>query len=310
VIANRVPACSCCGTPTPDEKQIDARFGLPDAALAAPEENHHEVGVGALLRVDDVGCFIRCLLPVRLTDDIELVLGTWLEIESTDLDHANTVWGKPAYAALTLRGALANSIEPWGDGLLGATATVEVRNTDEIPYVIGSDHPLLSRVLAETWGRHEILRCFGHPLPVPVRTRLNEHWPIERTAALAARVIDGTSQFAGPGRTVHADLFPGNADRTPEEVLASVMAGAPAVPPEQQLTEQLPDGLRHAFWLTSRTHDREQHELYGFTVHDSGSAAGVVCMWDAPEDLSWAQHVWRSLHRSTRRDEAGAALDD
>ncbi|WP_455359923.1 DUF2199 domain-containing protein [Streptomyces sp. SYSU K21746] len=299
MIANPVPACSCCGTPTPDEKRIDARFGLPDAALAAPEEARHEVGVGALLRVDDIGCFVRCLLPVRLTDDIELVLGTWLEISAADLDHALAMWQDPAYKGLVLRGALANSIKPWGDGLLGATATVEVRNPDEIPYVVRSGHTLLAEVLAGTWDRHEVLRCFGHPLPVAVRTRLNEHWSIERTAGFAGRVIDDTSQFAAPGRTVHADLFSDSDGRSREEFLASLLHGAPAVPPEQQLTEQLPDGVRHAFWLTSRPHGRDQHELYGFTVHESGTAAGVVCMWDEPEDLAWAQHVWRSLHRST-----------
>lgn len=168
---------------------------------------------------------------------------------------------------------MANSIKPCSDGLLGAPATAQVRNPDEIPYVVGSDHPFLAHVLAGTWERHEVLSCFGHPLPVAVRTRLDEHWSIERTAGLAARVVDGASQFGGPARTVHADLFSDNAGRNPEEFLASLLSGAPAVPSEQQLTEQIPDGVRHAFWLTSAPQGREQHELYGFTVHDSGIAA-------------------------------------
>ncbi|MER6784290.1 hypothetical protein ABT330_06555 [Streptomyces sp. NPDC000658] len=54
MIATPGPACSCCGTPVPDEERIDARFGLPDAALEVPEEARREVGVAALLRVD--GC--------------------------------------------------------------------------------------------------------------------------------------------------------------------------------------------------------------------------------------------------------------
>ncbi|WP_406352903.1 DUF2199 domain-containing protein [Streptomyces sp. NBC_00658] len=299
MIANHAPACSCCGTPTLDEKRIDVRFGLPDVALEVREEARHEVGVGALLRVDGVGCFMRCLLPVRLTDDIELVFGTWLEISDAELDRAHTIWNDPAYADLTLRGALANSIKPWGDGLLGATATVEVSNPDEIPYVVTSDQHLLAHVLAGTWDRHDVLSCLGHPLPVAVRTHLDEHWSIERTAGLAARVVEGTSQFAAPGRNVQADLFSGSADDSPEEFLASLLVGAPTVPSDQQLTEQIPDGVRHAFWLTSGPQGHERHELYGFTVHNSGTGAGVYCTWDAPEDLPWAQHVWRSLHRST-----------
>lgn len=121
--------------------------------------------------------------------------------------------------------------------------------------------------------------------------------------------MDGTSRFVGQGRTVHADLFSHNAGSgSADAFLASLMSGAPAVPPGQQLTDRLPDGVRHAFWLTSGPRGHEQYELYGFTVHDSGTAVGVVCMWDAPEDLTWAQHVWRSVHRGAQ-DETPAMHD-
>ncbi|MGW3410309.1 DUF2199 domain-containing protein [Streptomyces sp. NPDC000888] len=246
MIANDAPACSCCGTPTLDEKRIDVRFGLPDVALAAGEEARHQVGVGALLRVDGVGCFMRCLLPVRLTDDIELVFGTWLEVSDAELDRAHTIWEDPAYADLTLRGALANSIKPWGDGLLGATATVEVRNPDEIPYVVTSDQHLLAHVLAGTWDKHDVLSCLGLRCPWPCARTWTSTGP-SNVAGLAARVVEGTSQFAAPGRNVQADLFSGSAGDGPEEFLASLLVGAPTVPSEQQLTEQVPDGVRHAF---------------------------------------------------------------
>lgn len=294
MISYPAPACSCCGAPSPDEKRIDARFGLPDAALAVSEEARHEVGVGALLRVDGVGSFIRCLLPVRLTDGIELVLGTWLEIGASDLEHAHILWEKPGYEALTLRGTLANAINPWGDALLGAAATVEVRDPDEIPYVADSAHPMLRKVLAGPWDRHQVLSCFGHALPVAVRTDLDDHWSVERSPGLEARVVDGVSQFGGPDRIVFAGLFTDDADRCPVEFLGSLLETAPTVPREQQLTEQLPDGIRHAFWLT----EPERHELYGFTVHADGTAAGIVCRWREQEDLAWAQHVWRSARRS------------
>ncbi|MET8630927.1 DUF2199 domain-containing protein [Kitasatospora sp. NPDC004669] len=294
-MANPAPACSCCGTPISDEERIDARFGLPDAALEVPQEARHEVGVAALLRVDGVGSFIRCLLPVRLTGGTELVLGTWLRISDDDLDHAHRIWEDPAYRELTLRGTMANAIKPWGDDLRDAPATVVVRSPDEIPYVDHSDDELLRRILTTTWDRDDVLCRLAHPLPVPVRTPLNEHWSIERTSGLSARVVDRTHRFLAPGRTVHADVFSDRIRRSPEDFLAALVSGAPAVPPEQQITEDTPDGIRYAFWAVSTPDGRTQYELYGFTVHRNGTAAGVVCMWDEPDDLAWALHVWRSV---------------
>ncbi|MFI5530322.1 DUF2199 domain-containing protein [Kitasatospora sp. NPDC051853] len=295
MIANPAPTCSCCGTPVPDQEQIDVRFGLPDAALEVPEEARHKAGVAALLRVDGVGSFIRCLLPVRLTGGTELVVGTWLRIGDEDLDHARRSWGRPAYRELALRGTMANAIEPWGADLHGAPATVVVRDPDEIPYVDASDDAVLHRVLTTTWDRDDVLSRVGDPLPVPVRTPLNERWSVERTGGLSAAVVDNTHRFTGPGRTVHADVFADRLRRGPEEFLAALLNGAPAVPPEQRITEDVPDGIRHAFWTAATHNGRTQYELYGFTVHRSGTAVGVVCLWDEPDDLAWAQHVWRSV---------------
>ncbi|MFJ4985348.1 DUF2199 domain-containing protein [Streptomyces sp. NPDC088732] len=295
MIGNPTPVCSCCGTPVPDEERIDVRFGLPDAALDVPEDARHEVGVAALLRVDGAGSFIRCLLPVRLTGGTELVLGTWMRISDDDLDHAHRIWDDPAYRGLTLRGAMANAIMPWGAGLLDAPATLVVRDPDEIPYVDGSDDELLRSVLTTTWDRDDVLSRFTHPLPVPVRTPLDEHWSVERSRGFTARVVDGTHRFLTPGRTVHCDVFTDRIRRGPEEFLTALLNGAPTVPPERQITEDTGNGIRHAFWTVATPNGRTQHELYGFTVDRDGNAAGVVCMWDKPDDLAWALHVWRSV---------------
>ncbi|MFB7380779.1 hypothetical protein ACFC6U_36575 [Kitasatospora purpeofusca] len=73
---------------------------------------------------------------------------------------------------------------------------------------------------------------------------------------------------------------------------------APAVPPEQQITEDMPvDGVRHAFWTASVPDGRTQYELYGFTVHDDGTAVGAACMWNELHQLAWALHAWRSVRR-------------
>ncbi|MER5204893.1 DUF2199 domain-containing protein [Streptomyces sp. NPDC002825] len=84
-------SCSCCGEPLVDERRIDVRFGLPDVAFELPEEARRSPGPSALLALDGAGFFVRCLLPVRLTGDTELVLGAWMEVDEETFRHAAAV---------------------------------------------------------------------------------------------------------------------------------------------------------------------------------------------------------------------------
>ncbi|GGZ97484.1 DUF2199 domain-containing protein [Streptomyces echinoruber] len=291
-------SCSCCGEPLADEQRIDVRFGLPDAALTAPEEARHTLGPSALLRVEGIGSFIRCLLPLALTGGIELVLGVWVETDEDTLRRAAAVWEDPAYAELVVRGGLANAVRPWGESILGAPVTARVAHDDELPYVVEGHDGTARRLLTETWDRDHVLSRFPHQLPVAVRTPLDDEWSVERSAGLAGRVADGVHQFAGPDRSVAATVFRDDSPgRAPEDFLAALLQGGPEAPPAQRLTEHLPDGLRHAFWLTPDDHDRPRHELYGYTVARDGSAAAVFCTHESADALAWAHHVWRSLDR-------------
>ncbi|WP_182909569.1 DUF2199 domain-containing protein [Microbispora sp. H13382] len=285
--------CSCCGENITETDQIDVRFTLPDAALTVPETARHWAN-GELLRVEDDEWFARCLLPVRLSGELLLVLGTWIRISGADFARARTLWDEPEYAGLVLTGTLANGIGPWGEDLLGAPVTAVVRDVDEIPSVDSSDDELLSHVLHTVWNRDHVLRCFEHPLPVPVQTALDERWSIERTAGLAARVVEGVWQFAGPGRTAHAKISIHAEDGTPAELLATLTHGAPHVDAGHQVTEEHAGGLRHAFWLTSSEEGGTRHELYGYVIQD-GQALRLACLYEEPGDLRWAQHVWRSV---------------
>ncbi|MEV7709376.1 DUF2199 domain-containing protein [Streptomyces sp. NPDC088270] len=295
-MTGHLPSCSCCGDSVTDERRIDIGFKLPDDALTAPEEARHRLGPSALLRVDGVGSFIRCLLPVGLTHETELVLGVWLEVDDDVLRKAHDLWEDQGYADLVFRGRLAHRIRPWGDDLLGAEFTARVADPEELPYLVMGHDPVAARVLADTWDRDQVLSRFPHQLPVDVRTGLGDHWSVVRSAGLTARFVDGADQFAGPDRsaavTVFTDDTPG---RTPEGFLSVLLAGAPDNVPEQRLIERLSGGLRHAFWLPPDDHGRERHEFYGFTVPAPGTAAGVFCTHEDPADLAWAQQVWRSL---------------
>ncbi|MFG2750996.1 DUF2199 domain-containing protein [Streptomyces xanthophaeus] len=298
-MTGHLTSCSCCGDPLPDERRIDVGFNLPDVARTAPEGARHSLGPRALIRVDGVGSFIRCLLPVRLTHETELVLGIWLEVDEATLQQADDLWDDPGYADLSFTGRFANKVRPWGDDLLGAPFTARVTVPGELPYLVAGHAPAAARVLEDTWDRDHVLSRFPHELPVDVRTGLGDRWTIVRTAGLTARFADGADRFAGPDRSAAVYLCtddePG---RPPADFLSALLDGAPDKLPGQRLTEPLPGGLRHAFWLTPSDHGRERHEFYGFTVPASGTAAHVFCSYEDPAHLAWAQQVWRSLERA------------
>jgi hypothetical protein len=268
------------------------------------QARRHPEGLQALLEVDGHGSFIRCLLPIRLTDEIELVIGTWLRITDADLARAAEVWETSGYGELVLQGTLANAIRPWGDDLLDAPVTVAVQNEGEIPYVTAAHRPAVTGILTKVWNRHYVLSRFGHALPVAVRTRVDDRWSIERTPGLQGRVVDGSHRFYGPGRTVFLDaLTRRESDADLEDLLAALLQGAPSVPAEQQLTEREPGCLRHAFWTSAVREGKEQHTLYGFVVVP-GAALVTGCVFDETEDLAWARHVWRSVRVEDREETA------
>ena len=285
--------CGCCGTALNDPQRMDIRLGLPDFAFDLPESAREEVNAG-LLRVEGGRCFVRCLLPVALTGGTELVFGTWMEISPVDLERTAAIWDDPSYADLVLQGTFANGIKPWGDGLLGAPVTAVVRNVSEIPYIESSEDDLLRRVLGVTWDRDVVLSCFSHPMPVNVRTKITDHWSLERTAGLAARVVDRASQFTGSDRAVFVDVLADNLYRPPAEFLHALLEGAPDVPVEQTMVVPTEDDITHAFWLRGEVDGRVQHDFYAHVVRQ-GTALSIGCFYDEAQDHAWAMHVLRSV---------------
>ncbi|MFB6825212.1 DUF2199 domain-containing protein [Streptomyces virginiae] len=295
-MTTHLPTCACCGDALADENRIDFGCNLPDAALGLPEERVHRLGgVRALLRVDGVGCFIRCLLAVRLTHGTELVLGAWVQVDEDTLRRAHELWERPGYAELSFRGTFANRIQPWGDDLLGAEVTAKVADPEELPCVVDIHDPAASHVLTRTWDRDHVLSRFPFPLPVDVRTDLGDHWSVLRTSGLTASFADGTDHFTAPDRSAAVNLATDDVTgRAPADFLTVLMSGAPDTRPAQRVREPLGEGVRYAFWLTPQDHGRPRHEFYGMAV-TAGTAAGIFCTYEDPADLEWAQRIWRSL---------------
>ncbi|WP_143230803.1 DUF2199 domain-containing protein [Actinosynnema sp. ALI-1.44] len=287
--------CNCCGQTITTSGQIDFRLYRPEVAIDMPRDAVHAVNPG-LLRVDGVGAFARCLLPIALTEGVTMVFGAWMKISDADLERAASVWHEDAYKDLVLQGTFANVIKPWGEEILDAPLTAVVRNVDEIPYVDASDHPLLHRMLTEPWNRDYVLGFFGVALPVTFRESIGGDWTIERTAGLAARVEGTTLTFTGPGRTVHIDQFTAGRDRPAEEFLNTLLKGAPDVPVSQSSRQETGVEVRYCFWLANTVDGKQQNEVYCFVAWP-GAVLRVVFVHDDPSETerAWAMHVFNSV---------------
>ncbi|SMC73664.1 DUF2199 domain-containing protein [Kibdelosporangium aridum] len=285
--------CGCCGELIETTGQIDFGFDLPDVAYDKSDTEVEKVNL-RLVRVDGEGGFVRCVMPVALTDDLRLVLGVWVRVSDADFEHVVSVWSEQAYQDLVVQGTLANMIRPWGHEIYEAPLTAAVHEADKIPVVDASEHPVLHRVLTETWERDHVLSYFADALPVSFQERIGEHWSIERSAGLSARVDDHTVRFAGRYRTVLIDQFDDRAGRSVDEFLDVLLDGGPQLPDDQMCWRRAGDELRHARWMETTVDGHEQNEVHCFVVRP-GRMLRAVCIHDAPADHAWAMHVFNSM---------------
>ena len=257
-----------------------------------PPEREATWGNEHLRAAEGIGAFVRCLMPVHLTGGSTLEYSVWLRVPADMLRHASEIWEAPEYADLRLEGTVANAVQPWTD-MLGAPARAEVRDPESIPWLVADEGTLMHRVLHDEWDRDDVLSRLTYPLPTPVRQRITANWSLERSAGLELRRHEDRVYFSGPGRTVHLDPLGTPAGTTPADMIRELTADAPA-DRDGELTETDGDMLRYAFWRPALGDGRIVHNLHGFAAVP-GAVLHLVCVFDDPEDLGWAQHVWRSV---------------
>jgi hypothetical protein len=248
----------------------------------SPAEREATWGNEHLRAVEGIGAFVRCLMPVRLTGGGAVEYSVWLRVTVEALRHAGEIWEAPEYADLRLEGTVANAIQPWDD-LLGAPARAEVRDPESIPWLVADEGTLMHRVLHDEWDRDDVLSRLPYALPTPVRQRIAGHWSLERSAGLELRHHEDRISFGGPGRTVHLDPQSTPPGAAPDEVIHQLTTD---VPRDGELAEP----GRYAYWHA----DPVVHNLHGY-VAVPGRVLHLVCVFDDPADLPWAQHVWRSV---------------
>ncbi|MFS8104234.1 DUF2199 domain-containing protein [Lentzea alba] len=282
--------CACCGAAINNPGRIDLTVPLPDGAIAADETDPN----AAFLRLESGQTFVRCLLPVALTGSTTLMYMAWMEIGQEDFRRASTAWHDSSWASLVLYGTLGNDLKPWTASLRGAEVMASVRAMDEPPTIMNSDHPMLQRMLTETWDRDIVLSWFPDPLPIAIRVKVSKHWSLERGEGMVAGLNGGSWRFAKTDRSVFVDVLTDTERRPPAEVLRDLLKDAPEVPQGQTLITSTDEDITHAFWLETEVDGLPQYDFYAHVVRQ-GTALSLGAFYRDPDDQKWALHVLRSV---------------
>lgn len=152
--------CERCGHPV-DLHDRHVRFVKPDPVVDAGEIPTSDIwmtdadaNASVMMQVNNVGAFVRALLPVHLTAGHTVTYGIWIAIDPRELRRVFDTWWSAQYADLVVDGLVANAIEPWG--LLGTPVRLAVLDPDLTPYCVGSLDDRLRSVLTDEWD-HEIV---------------------------------------------------------------------------------------------------------------------------------------------------------
>lgn len=285
--------CSCCGTAIEWNDRIDFGWDLPDALLGLPEGAVHRDSRG-LVKADDVGHFLRCLLSVMLSGDVTLVLGVWIQVTEQQYKRCLLAWESPEYADLAVNGTLATKVSPWA-AAYGDEVKTRVYDVEQLPVIVAADDCLTSRMLSDVWDRDEVLSEFSCKLPIAVREGFSNGWTIERSPQMRSSVKDYTVWFTGDDREVSVEILHDRTQGDLEEALSNLLTHAPETPIDQQVRYREGPELRNAFWRTVQLSDgTPEYQFYGQVLRDC-AALWMVCTHTRPDDHEWAMHVFRSI---------------
>jgi hypothetical protein len=154
--------CPSCGRSL-DEHNRHIRFKLPEPVLSIPEEERasRTWGNDVLMQVDEVGAFVRILVPVKLSGGYTVTYGAWVGIHPDDLRRAWEIWMDPSYAQLRFQGVLANMLPGWESETYRKPIEAAVLNVDQIPYAVDSSDDFMRRVIQAEWPHDFVLAAIA-----------------------------------------------------------------------------------------------------------------------------------------------------
>jgi hypothetical protein len=158
-----IPLCYKCGKPLdPGDPRFNLPWPDPVADMTDEERDEHvRFSSDAVVATDNIGGFVRALLPVPLTDARTVTIGVWVSVETDVYMHVSKVGrGELDYTQLQFEGRLANSLEPWGQRILGAPVSAGLpadATRLQMPHVLGSPASEISAVLNGRWRAEDVL---------------------------------------------------------------------------------------------------------------------------------------------------------
>ncbi len=142
-------ACARCGADLSGLER-EYRFQLPDPVFDRRDtpEVRDRWGGDDMMLVQGLGGFVRVRVEIPVEAWGSWGYGAWLAVRPEDLRRIWAVWDEPAYDDLVVDGFLANALPPWGRRVLAAPCRAQVRDRDQLPVVVSTQHPVLAEALS------------------------------------------------------------------------------------------------------------------------------------------------------------------
>jgi hypothetical protein len=98
---------------------------------------------------------------VRAFAKAAFTVGVWISLEADVYAHVSKVGrGELDHTQLQFEGRLANSLEPWGERILGAPVSAGLpagATRLQMPHVLGSPAPEIAAILNDRWRAEDVL---------------------------------------------------------------------------------------------------------------------------------------------------------
>lgn len=148
--------CLGCGGPLdPEHPRFDIALPQPLAEISDAERTACvSTETDKLIVADGIGNFIKVLLPISLDDGRRVTYSLWVGMNGSVLEAMSQRMRTQGMAGIKIEGVLANSLHPWGDGMLKADAQIESKQTEPGGYnlfIVGSTAPELKRIIQGSW---------------------------------------------------------------------------------------------------------------------------------------------------------------
>lgn len=155
--------CGCGGHLDSEHPGFELPLPYLIAELSDEERTRRvRVDTGVIVIAEGVGNFLKVRLPIQLEDGRTVVYLAWVYLEAPVIEEFVERVRNKTLAGHRFEGLLCNAVGPWGEELLRAPVVLGGQQNSEdgsVRYcdVVGSSHPLLSKVLRERWPAEFVL---------------------------------------------------------------------------------------------------------------------------------------------------------